>query len=146
MSTAARTTDRTTGTSLNEKVAYAFGAIYVLVGILGFFASEGEPFIGKNGGNLLGIFKVNGLHNIVHILIGLALILAARKGYAAARSTNMGIGVFYLVLGLLGWFIMGTALNLFALNAADHILHLLSGAVLVAVARGAGENNNARTA
>lgn len=149
MSTAAGTTrnnGHTNGLSLNQKLAYAFGAIYILVGILGFFASEGEPFIGRNGGELLGLFGVNGLHNIVHILIGLALVGAARSGHAAARSANAGIGIFYLVLGVLGFLIQNTAINLFALDVQDHILHLLSGAVLFAVSRRESADAHTRTA
>src|SRR3954453_14260245 len=95
-----------TGTrSLNETVAYAFGAIYVLVGIIGFFVTGGEDFAGDEGGKLLGIFEVNALHNIVHILIGLALLGAARAGVNAARSTNLTIGAVYILLGILGPFI-----------------------------------------
>src|SRR3954469_18505694 len=114
----------------NVLVAYLFGAVYVLVGLIGFLVSSKDGFAGDDGGKLLGIFGVNGLHNIVHIAIGLALILAARAGVRAARSANLTIGVVYLALGVLGWVIDGKALDIIALNSADHVLHLLSGAVL----------------
>lgn len=141
MSTAARTGGETT---LNQKVGYAFGAIYVLVGILGFFVSD--TFISQEDNRLLGIFMVNQLHNIVHLLIGVALIGAARGGDRPARSTNMTIGAVYLVLGIVGWFINDTALDIFALNPADHILHLLSGALLVGVSRAGADSTRAHTA
>lgn len=133
LSTASSTRTGGGETSLNQKVALAFGAIYVLVGILGFFVSE--QFISQEDNKLLGIFMVNHLHNIVHLLIGVALIGASRAGDRAARSTNMTIGAVYLLLGILGWFINNTALDIVALNPADHVLHLLSGAVLVGVSR-----------
>ena len=119
--------------TLNQKVALVFGAIYVLVGILGFFFTD--QFIGEaEGDKLLGIFAVNHLHNIVHLLIGVALIGASRAGDAAARSANMTIGGVYLLLGVVGWFLKGD-LNFVNLNAADHLLHLASGAVLFGVSR-----------
>jgi len=135
LSTATTTSEKT----LNQKVGLAFGAVYVLVGILGFLLAGGSDFVGKEGELLLGIFQVNGLHNVVHLLIGVALAGAAMSSPAASRSTNLTVGVVYLLLGILGWFIVDTALNIVALNAADHILHLLSGILLIVVARGVGE-------
>ncbi len=133
-------------TTLNQKVALAFGAIYILVGILGFFFAD--TFASPSpGSKLLGIFGVNHLHNIVHLLIGAALIGASRGGDRAARSANAAIGAVYVLLGILGWFIDAptAAINFVNLNPADHILHLLSGAVLFGVSR-AGATAGARTA
>ncbi len=144
MSTTART--NTGGeTTLNQKVAMAFGAIYILVGILGFFFTD--QFIGADPNDaLLGIFGVNHLHNIVHLLIGVALVGAGRAGDRQGRSANMTIGAVYLLLGVVGWFLTGD-LNFVNLNAPDHILHLLSGAVLFGVSRAdRTETGSARTA
>ncbi len=119
---------------LNRMVAGIFGAVYLLVGLLGFFGNRaGETFAGRTGHSLFG-FQVNGLHNIVHLAIGAALLAAAAAGWRAARSANLTVGVVYLALGILGFFITNTAINIVALNTADHFLHLLSGAVLTAVA------------
>jgi hypothetical protein len=136
-------TATTSEKTLNQKVGLAFGVVYILVGLLGFLLAGGAGFVGEEGELLLGIFEVNGLHNIVHLLIGVALAGAAMSGAAASRSTNMAIGVVYLLLGILGWFINDTALDIVALNAADHVLHLLSGILLIAVARGAGSTRTA---
>jgi glucose uptake protein GlcU len=119
-----------TGRTVNQTVALAFGAIYTLVGLAGFFVSE--TFAGRTDNDLLG-FQVNHLHNIVHLLIGVALI-AASKRVDTARGANLAIGVTYLALGVLGPLITDTALNVVALNSADHVLHLASGALLTAVA------------
>lgn len=122
--------DSTTGTrTVNMTVAAVFGAIYTLVGIAGFFVTD--TFAGREGGLLLG-FEVNHLHNIVHLLIGLAL-LAASRAHSTARSANLAIGVTYLALGILGPFITGTEANILALNGADHWLHIASGLVLAGV-------------
>ena len=127
---AASRNDGTTSRSINSIVAAVFGAIYTLVGIAGFFVAEN--FVGQEGDSLLG-FQVNNLHNIVHLLIGLALLGASRRT-DTARGANLAIGVTYLLLGILGPFITGTEANIIALNSADHVLHLASGALLTLVA------------
>jgi uncharacterized membrane protein YuzA (DUF378 family) len=120
----------TGGRTINQTLSLVFGVVYALVGIAGFFVAEN--FAGQEGDSLLG-FQVNHLHNIVHLLIGVALI-AASKNLSAARGANLAIGVTYVALGVLGPFIEDTDINVVALNGADHVLHLASGAVLTAVA------------
>ena len=133
--------DPRTGTrSVNSTVAAVFGAVYTLVGIAGFFVSE--TFAATDDNTLLG-FEVNHLHNIVHLLIGLALLGASRRT-ETARRLNLLIGGTYVVLGIIGWFIQETAVNIVALNEPDHLLHLVSGAVLVAVALGADKRARTR--
>jgi len=130
---------RTGGRSVNSTVAAVFGAVYALVGLAGFFVSE--TFAATDDETLLG-FEVNHLHNLVHLLIGLALLAASRRT-ESARRLNLLVGGSYLLLGVLGWFVQETAVNVIALNEADHLLHLASGAVLAAVALGA--DTRART-
>ena len=140
-STGSHDLGRTSGRSTNQTVALAFGAVYTVVGLLGFFISD--TFAAQDDAKLLGLFEVNNLHNIVHLLIGVALIAASRR-HDAARGANLAIGATYLLLGLLGWFIVDTSLNIVALNSADHLLHLGSGALLTAVALGADKNVRTR--
>ena len=116
--------------SINRTIALAFGAIYTLVGLAGFLVSDN--FISKTDNDLLG-FQVNNLHNIVHLLIGVALI-AASKRHDTARSANLAIGATYVLLGVFGPLINGSALDIIALNGADNGLHLASGLLLVGVA------------
>lgn len=118
--------------SVNRLLATVFGAVYALVGIAGFFITGDVPFVGEEG-NPLVLFDVNGLHNIVHLVIGLALLAASRR-LDTARGANLAIGVTYLVLGVLGPVINDTAVDVIGLNGADHVLHLVSGALLTAVA------------
>jgi hypothetical protein len=120
------------GRTLNQTLALAFGAVYALVGLLGFAVSGDVDFAGQDGASLLG-FDVNGLHNIVHLLIGVVL-LAASRTHAVAKSVNLTIGAVYVLLAVLGPFINDTAADIIGLNGADHLLHLLSGVLLVGVA------------
>ena len=127
--------------SPNRLVATVFGAVYLLVGLLGFAVTGGVGFIATQGGLLLGIFEVNPLHNIAHVLIGAALLIAGLSNVVAAKTVNTVIGGFYLLLGVVGFFIVGSALNILALNTADHFLHLASAVVLL----GAGLAADKRT-
>ena len=131
---------RTGNRSVNSTIAAVFGAVYTLVGLAGFFVSD--TFAATDDNTLLG-FEVNHLHNIVHLLIGLALLGASRRT-ESARRLNLLIGGTYVVLGIIGWFIQDTAVNVIALNEPDHLLHLASGAVLVAVALGADKRARTR--
>ena len=123
--------------SPNRLVATIFGAVYILVGLLGFAVTSGVGFLATEGGLLLGIFMVNPLHNIAHLLIGAALLIAGLASARAAKTVNIVVGATYLLLGIVGFFLVGTALNILALNTFDHFLHLASALVLLGVGLGA---------
>lgn len=130
--------------SPNRLVATIFGAVYLLVGLLGFAVTGGVGFISNEGGLLLGIFEVNPLHNIAHLLIGAALLVAGLANARAAKGVNTTVGAVYLLLGIVGFFLTGPA-NILALNVPDHFLHLASAVVLLGVGLGT-ERNVPRTA
>mgnify|MGYP001117030133 CR=1 FL=1 len=131
--------------SPNRLLGVIFGAVYVLVGLLGFTVTSGVGFFATEGGLLLGIFEVNIFHNVAHILIGAALLIAGLSNVRAAKTINSVVGAAYLVLGLAGLFLIGTALNILALNAADNVLHFGSAAILLAVGLGADKASRAAT-
>jgi hypothetical protein len=124
-------------TSPNRLLGVIFGAVYVLVGLLGFSVTNGVGFFATEGGLLLGLFEVNIFHNVAHVLIGAALLLAGISNKRAARAVNSTVGFAYLVLGFAGLLLVGTSLNILALNAADNVLHFASAVVLLAVGLGA---------
>ncbi|MFP5224335.1 MAG: DUF4383 domain-containing protein [Actinomycetota bacterium] len=107
-----------------------FGIIYIAVGAIGFAVTSGVGFAATSGKDLI-IFEVNPLHNIVHLAVGLALVLAARAGAQAAKGMNAVVGGVYLIVGVLGFALVGTDANLIALNQPDNLLHLASAAVLL---------------
>lgn len=136
--------------SPNRLVATIFGAVYILVGLLGFAVTGGVGFLATEGGLLLGIFMVNPSHNIAHLLIGAALLIAGLASARAAKTVNIVVGATYLLLGIVGFFLVGTALNILALNTFDHFLHLASAIVLLGVGlaaeRGTRSELSSRTA
>ncbi|OLB73322.1 MAG: hypothetical protein AUI14_26590 [Actinobacteria bacterium 13_2_20CM_2_71_6] len=118
---------------LNTLVAFAFGAVFVLVGLAGFVVSSGHHAIGQDGGKLLGLFQVNVVHNLVHVAVGAVMIGAAIAGARAAKAVNLLFGVVYLVVFVFGLFAVGNSLNFLALNGADNGLHLVLGTVLTVI-------------
>ncbi|MDQ1680123.1 MAG: hypothetical protein QOI42_982 [Frankiaceae bacterium] len=123
------------GRSVNRTAALIVGAVYLLVGIGGFFVTKFEHFATYDTGKLLGIFQINPLHNIVHIVIGLFLLGAAR-GHRGARRANTSVGAAYALVFVLGLFLAPktSSANFLALNQADNGLHLATAVLLLAVA------------
>lgn len=135
MSTAPATTTRST----NTLVGTVFGAVYLLIGLAGFAVTSGVGFASTEGHALI-FFDVNPLHNIVHLLIGAALLLAARAGVRQAKAANTTVGAVYLLVGVLGLFLVGSEANILALNHPDNLLHFASAALLL----GAGVTQDKR--
>ena len=127
-------------TSPNRLIASIFGVVYLLVGLIGFAVTGGVDFLATEGGLVLGLFMVNPFANVVHLLIGAALLIAGLSNVSAANATNTTIGAVYLLLGIVGFFLVNTALNVLALNTADHFLHLASAIVLLGVGLTADKN------
>ncbi|MDQ6752874.1 MAG: DUF4383 domain-containing protein [Actinomycetota bacterium] len=119
-------------TSPNKLIATIFGAVYLLVGVLGFFVTSGIGFFATQGSNLI-VFAVNPLHNVIHLLIGAALLAGGLKSVPAAKSVNTTVGAVYLLVGLVGLFLLNSSLNIIALNGADNVLHLASAVLLLGV-------------
>jgi arginine exporter protein ArgO len=123
-----------------QKAALAMGAVFLLVGVLGFipgittnyetlgFAGHGSEAL------LLGIFQVSILHNIVHLLYGVAGIALSRT-HGQAKAFLLYGGVVYLVLWLYGLLIgHDTPANFVPVNTADNWLHLVLGLVMIGLA------------
>jgi hypothetical protein len=109
-----------------KRFATAFGAVYLLVGLVGFALTGLSGFAASQGPELV-VFQVNPLHNIVHLAVGGAFLGAASAGESAARQISLLIGGVYAVVGVLGLFIAGdNPVNVLALNQADNALHLFT--------------------
>src|SRR2546427_10234517 len=110
-----------------QMVALVFGAIYLVVGVLGFLPFLGGSFTMTNS-KLLGLFNINLLHNLVHVVIGIAG-LAAVTSLPNSRRFCQGVGVILLLLGVLGVFV-ANPLGLLYIGGRLIPLPPLSGAAL----------------
>ena len=122
-----------------QVAALLVGIAFLAVGILGFVPGittnlyDGLKFAGHDGdAELLGIFSVSVLHNLVHLLFGIAGIALA-KTFSGARSFLVVGGIIYLALGVYGILIdKASDANFVPLNTADNWLHFgLGGAMVV---------------
>src|SRR2546423_4657271 len=86
-----------------QMAALGFGAVYLAVGVLGFLPFLGGSFTLTNT-KLLGLFNINLLHNLVHVVIGIAG-LAAVTSLPNSRRFCQVVGVILLLLGVLGVFV-----------------------------------------
>jgi Domain of unknown function (DUF4383) len=117
----------------------AVGAVFLLVGVLGFIPGitthYGDMSFGghHSTAKLIGIFQVSVLHNIVHLLFGAAGIAMARQARTAYLYL-VGGGVIYLVLWIYGLVIdKNSSANFVPVNAADNWLHFVLGLGMIAV-------------
>ncbi len=117
-----------------QTVGLAFGAVYLLIGIVGFFVTGFRDFAQPSDATLI-LFDINPLHNIVHILIGV-VGLALSRTLAGARTFGMLLAVGYGAAFLYGVFAVGQDWDFLNLNWADNILHLASAAVGAAMVAG----------
>jgi hypothetical protein len=118
--------------SPNRLLATVFGVVYLLVGLAGFAVTGFGDFAGTHSGDKLIVFEINPLHNIIHLAIG-ALLLAASRAATTAKGANTLVGGVYLLVGIVGLFILDSSANILSLNSADNVLHLASAIVLLGV-------------
>ena len=135
-----------------ELAAMAVGATFLVVGILGFVPGVTQDFDTmkfaghESGAMLLGLFQVSILHNIVHLLFGVAGIAAA-KAISTARSYLIGGGLIYGALGVYGIVVdkMSDA-NFVPVNGNDNWLHigLAAGMIVLGLALSARTTETGR--
>jgi hypothetical protein len=99
-------------------LATVYGVVFLLVGLLGFLGSPE-----------LGLFNVDLLHNLVHVLTGLVGLFYGATSEANAAIYGKVFGVVYALVTILGFITVPDSGNLlgsvFAINAADNWLHLV---------------------
>ena len=120
--------------TLPQTIALAFGAIYLLIGIVGFFITGFGDFFAHDPSKTLIVFDINGAHNVVHILIGVAGLLLART-LAGARTYGWLLAAGYGAAFLYGVFAVGQDWDFLNLNWADNVLHLATAVVGVVIAK-----------
>lgn len=99
--------------------AILFGVGFIFSGVAGFF-----PVLMPNG-LLLGLFQVDAVSNIGHIISGVIAIMAATS-YKYARLYFQIFGIIYGLVTFIGFITNGDfGFMKTQFNVADNILHLV---------------------
>jgi hypothetical protein len=137
MTTSDQTSTREGKRTSVQTVTLAVGAVFLLVGILGFVPGitsgvDQLSFAGhQSGAMLLGLFQVSVLHNVVHLLFGV-VGLALSRSWTGSRSYLIWGGAIYLVLWIYGLAIgHESPANFVPLNMADNWLHFVLGIAML---------------
>jgi hypothetical protein len=120
-----------------KKAALIWGIVFVIVGVAGFIPGlTSTDDMGMKV--LLGLFMVNGIHNVVHLLTGAASLVAS-KSEQWSRLYFQIFGVVYALVTILG-FVAGSGhyvLGIIPVNTADNFLHLAITLVTLGLGFGA---------
>ncbi len=113
----------------SKNICLAFGLPFVAVGILGFFPN---PLVSHHG-----VFEVNVMHNLLHVVVGAIFIIGALLTDIAARRTLQSLSVAGIALAVLGFAGKNDLiLGVIHINEADKWLHAVLAVVIVAVTFG----------
>ena len=119
---------------LVQRFAQVLGAVYLLVGIVGFvpplLVGSVPGALGPFTGFLLGFFAVNWFHSLAHLAIG-AAGLAVHRSFSGSKAYALALGIAYgglFLLGILSGEVV-TLGGLLPLNGLDDVLHVLTALV-----------------
>lgn len=106
-----------------KTIAIVFGSLFLIVGILGFV-----PQVLVNGNLLFGLFKVNTVHNLIHVATGIVGLLCGLNSECASRLFFKIFGIIYGLIALLGMYYQNHDMfnGLIAHNIHDLWLHILA--------------------
>jgi hypothetical protein len=139
---------RYAGTAV-QKASLIAGIVFLVVGLAGFIPGitsnyDQLSFAGHGSGALLlGVFQVSVLHNLVHLLYGVAGLAFAKSRIGSRNYLIIG-GIVYAVIWLYGLFFSGDhPANFVPVNSADNWLHLFLAVAMILLGiflspRGAG--------
>jgi hypothetical protein len=117
--------------ALNARnVAFVLGVIMLIVGVLGYVPN---PIVGPTG-----FFVTNNLHNLVHILSGILLLIGVYTALGPSLALKI-LGIVYAIVAVLGLVMMkggdGVMFGI-AMNMMDHWLHVILAILLLAAGFG----------
>jgi hypothetical protein len=138
--------------------ALILGIIYLLVGLVGFLPASLSPLgvmapneaaglsVTALHGRLMGLFPVNVLHDVVHVLIGIWGIVAYRR-YDQARLFARGLAIIYALFAVMGLIPrLDTVFGLVPLYGHDVWLHAVTAVVAAYFGWGAVESSERQSA
>ena len=129
---------------MTRRFALVVGIIYLVIGIAGFIPGlvQGQDYpdlaVDAGSGALLGLFPVNVVHHLVHLLIGV-LGIAAYRAFDTARLYARGLAIVYGVLAVMGLISAANLYTMFGLTPLfSHDVWLHAGTAIIAAYFGWG--------
>ncbi len=129
---------------LTRRFALVVGIIYLVIGIAGFIPGlvQGQNYpdlaVDAGSGALLGLFPVNVVHHLVHLLVGV-LGIAAYRAFDTARLYARGLAIVYGVLAVMGLISAANLHTMFGLTPLfSHDVWLHAGTAIIAAYFGWG--------
>ena len=120
------------------------GIVYLVIGIAGFIPGlvQGQDYpdlaVDAGSGALLGLFPVNVVHHLVHLLVGI-LGIAAYRAFESARLYSRGLAIVYGVLAVMGLIAAANLHTMFGLTPLfSHDVWLHAGTAIIAAYFGWG--------
>ena len=106
-----------------RKAITGLGVVYLLIGVLGFVPAVVVPTAVAGQGLLLGIFAVNTIHNLSHLVLGALMLYAGSSDarFWVLSRTLAGVFAFLVVGSVIAPIAEGIAINL-----PDTGLHLVT--------------------
>jgi hypothetical protein len=107
-------------------ISIILGLVFIAVGVLGFV--PGQKFVGAED----AIFRVDFMHNVVHLASGLLLLIL--PSIIGGKQSLLLLGVIYAAVAVLGFLHPTDAFLIngqIAMNDADRYLHVALAAVLL---------------
>lgn len=106
-----------------KKLALIFGVAFVVIGLLGFVPAL-APKDAMGMPELLGLFMVGTVHNLIHLASGIAALIASVND-RYAKYYFMIFGIVYGLVTVIGFIQGNTVLGIIPVNVYDNLLHLV---------------------
>jgi len=117
-----------------QKLAAVFGVVFILVAIVGFIAPGGmamQPTDPATAAKVFGMFPVNLVHNIAHLVFGI-WGLAASRSWGGSKQFFVWGGTIYLILTI-GGFLSPAGFGVLPLGGSDIGLHCVLAIVMLLI-------------
>ena len=129
---------------MTRRFALVVGIVYLIIGIAGFIPGlvQGQDYpdlaVDAGSGALLGLFPVNVVHHLVHLLVGV-LGIAAYRAFDSARLYARGLAIVYGLLAVMGLISAANLHTMFGLTPLfSHDVWLHAGTAVIAAYFGWG--------
>jgi uncharacterized protein (DUF486 family) len=117
---------------MQKTLSLVFGVVFLILGVAGFISALAPA--NDHGQMLLGIFQINTMQSVIHLLTALVAFIAFFAGGYYAKQYFKVFGIVYLAVALWGipgltHTFDGVLFGLIHVNLATELLHIVIAAV-----------------